>query len=412
MSVLSFENKEIFPPEEKPFCVPGPGFTGGFSLCLANGQGWSILSTEGTRSLVERWASIMGINVNDLHQCSCKTAENKWELSFRATPAYAGGDPESSPAEGGIQTIPDSSSRLKSCRDKFSRNDGVNEFCRNHHGHPQMLFLPRQEDGQKWHQKKGWKVQNLERIKIWSHPSSAHIICEIGAEDHFDLDLIRMWAATYPIYQRAMETGGLPFHACLAGRGEMGVLLAAPGGGGKSTCARRLPPPWKVLCDDETLIVRDPEGRYFVHPFPTWSNFFWRREDRTWNVQGYIPLSAIFFIKKGKKDEVIPMGRGEASARMYQAAEQVCLRNWRYFSAEEERGEKERLFANACELSQKIPAFTLRVSLQGQFWKEIEKVLNTRKLYPHQNSSFPRSLSLHVLSRERESRKKLDFRQV
>ena len=123
------------------------------------------------------------------------------------------------------------------------------------------------------------------------------------------------------------------------------------------------------------MIVRDSMGRYFVHPFPTWSNFFWRRENRTWNVQEYISLSAVFFIKKGKKDEVIPMGRGEAAARMYQAAQQVCLRNWRYFSAEEERGEKEKLFANSCRLAQKIPAFTLYVSLKGQFWKEVEKVI-------------------------------------
>ena len=370
MSVSFGENHEIF-----TNCGSGPGFTGGFSLRLANGQGWSILFTEETRGLVERWAFIMGINVNDLHECSCKTAENRWESSFRATPANAGGDPESSPAEGGIQTIPDCSSRFKSCRDKFRLNDGVINSSKDHNGDRSMLFLRREESGQKWEEKKEWKVQNLERLKIWSHPGSPRIICEIGAEDHFDLDLIRMWAATYAIYQRAMETGGLPFHACLAGREEVGVLLAAPGGGGKSTCARRLAPPWRSLCDDETLIVRDPEGRYFVHPFPTWSNFFWKREERTWNVQEYIPLSAVFFLKKGKKDEVIPMGRGEAAARMYQAAEQVCLRNWRYFSAEEERREKEKLFANSCELAQNIPALTLHVSLQGQFWKEVEKAL-------------------------------------
>jgi len=375
LSIVSGENNESFPSKERPIDGPGPGITGGFFLRLANGQGWNILFTEETRSLVERWASIMGINVNDLHECSCKTDENRWESSFRATPANAGGDPESSPAEGGIQTIPDYSSRFKSCRDKFRLDDGVSNSRKDHNGYRNRLFLRREGDGQVWEEKTGWKVQNLERVKIWSHPGSPVIICETGAEDHFDLDLIRMWAATYPIYQGAVETGGLPFHACLAGRDGAGVLLAAPGGGGKSTCARRLPPPWKALCDDETLIVRDPEGRYFVHPFPTWSNFFWGRKTRTWNVQEYISLSAIFFIKKGEKDEVIPMGRGEAAARMYQSAEQVCLRNWRDFSAEEERGEKERLFANACELSQNIPAFSLRVSLQGEFWKEVERVL-------------------------------------
>jgi len=312
LSILSIENNESFSLKEKPIGGARSGFTGGFFLRLANGQRWNILFTEETRSLVEKWASIM-------------------EIKNSGSPGY-----------------------------------------------PKMLFLRGEEDGQKREEKIEkikWEVRNLERMKIWSHRSLPHRVCEIGAEDHSDLDLIRMSMATYPIYQRAVEAGGLPFHACLAGREGAGVLLAAPGGGGKSTCARRLPPPWKSLCDDETLIVLDPEGRYHVHPFPTWSNFFWRREERTWDVQKSIPLSAVFFIKKGEKDEVIPMRSGEAAARMYQAAQQVCLRNWRYFSSEEERGEKENLFANACRLAQKIPAFTLQVSLQGQFWKEVEKVL-------------------------------------
>jgi SynChlorMet cassette protein ScmC len=310
LSVLSVENHESFPPEEGPTGDPDPGITSGFSLRLGNGQGWKVLFTEKTRSLVERWASIMEMKENEPR------------------------------------------------------------------GFPKMILVRKNEEipipGLP---REGWKIQNLERMRLWSHQRFPHVICEIGPEDHFDLDIIRIWTATYLIYQGAMETGGLPFHACLAGREGLGVLLAAPGGGGKSTCGRRLPPPWRALCDDETLIVRDSEGRYFVHPFPTWSNFFWRREDRTWNVQEYIPLSAVFFINKGKGDEVIPMGKGEAAARMYQSAQQVCLRNWRYFSAEDQRGEKEKLFANSCELAQNIPAFTLHVSLEGPFWREVEKVI-------------------------------------
>ena len=167
MSVLSMENNESFPSKEKPIGSPGPGFTGGFFLRLANGQGWNILFTEGTKSLVERWASIMEIKNN--------------------------GSP----------------------------------------GYPKMLFLREEENGQKWEEKVDWKVQNLERMKIWSHPSFPHIICEIGSEDHPDLDLVRMWMATYPIYQRAVEAGGLPFHACLAGREGSGGLAGSPRRRGK-----------------------------------------------------------------------------------------------------------------------------------------------------------------------------------
>ena len=64
MSVLSVENNESFPPKEKPIFTPGPGFTGGFFLRLASGLGWNILFTEGTRSLLGKWASIMEIKNN------------------------------------------------------------------------------------------------------------------------------------------------------------------------------------------------------------------------------------------------------------------------------------------------------------------------------------------------------------
>ena len=33
-------------------------------------------------------------------------------------------------------------------------------------------------------------------------------------------------------------------------------------------------PPWRSLCDDATLVVRDASGRYWAHPWPTWSRFY------------------------------------------------------------------------------------------------------------------------------------------
>jgi hypothetical protein len=36
---------------------------------------------------------------------------------------------------------------------------------------------------------------------------------------------------------------------------------------------------------------------------------------------------------------------------------------------------KLRCFQNACELAKTIPAFSLRVSLGGRFWEEMERVL-------------------------------------
>jgi hypothetical protein len=33
------------------------------------------------------------------------------------------------------------------------------------------------------------------------------------------------------------------------------------------------------------------------------------------------------------------------------------------------------LFNNACELAKAVPAYILRVSLEGRFWEEMEKVI-------------------------------------
>jgi SynChlorMet cassette protein ScmC len=184
-----------------------------------------------------------------------------------------------------------------------------------------------------------------------------------------------MRLSLYPIYERALNSGGLPFHAGVVERDGKGVLLAAPKNIGKSTCCRRIPRPWNALCDEETLIVQDAQRQYLAHPFPTWSDYLTRGSNRTWNVQRYIPLAAIFFLEQAEADKVIPLGQGEAAALMNQSAMQVCVRNWMNLDGEKMRAFRKKLFDNACELTWAIPIFKLRVSLTGRFWEEMEKVL-------------------------------------
>lgn len=135
------------------------------------------------------------------------------------------------------------------------------------------------------------------------------------------------------------------------------------------------PPPWKALCDDLTLIVMDTPMQYPAHPFPTWSGYLWKLSETTWDIQRHIPLSTIFFLEQGTTDEVIPIGRGQASALLTESATQVCYPIWRYLVREEERTLREKIFDNACELAKTIPAFRLRVSMNGRFWEEMERAL-------------------------------------
>jgi len=54
-------------------------------------------------------------------------------------------------------------------------------------------------------------------------------------------------------------------HGALVDYSGSGFVRAGPGTVGKSTASRRLPLPWRSLCDDKTLVVRDRKGRFWAH---------------------------------------------------------------------------------------------------------------------------------------------------
>jgi SynChlorMet cassette protein ScmC len=295
-----------------------------YSLRLANGQRWGIIATKGARRWVEKLASIM-----ELKRC----------------------EPNGYPK---LIFIKRESGR-ESLGEPISGSDlGIRED------------LPRH----------GWKTRDFHALQLWSHDDMRDMICEIRHPEGHEQDILRMWITLYPVYRQAQDSGSLPFHAALVERNGSGILLAGRGGAGKSTCCRRLPPPWHALCDDHTLIVRDDSDQYRAHPLPTWSDYLMRRSEPTWNVQRHLPLSAIFFLLRAEIDEVVPIGRGRTAGLMTQSAIQVYNPNFiRHLGREEVRALKKELFENACELTRSIPAFILCVSPSGQFWKQMEKVL-------------------------------------
>ncbi len=294
-----------------------------YLLRLADGQGWEIVAAQGVEPWVEKLASIMRLSTCAPNGCPKlvfmrKSLNRDWwrDPVSRLTQSVAGDLPE-----------------------------------------------------------KGWIAQDLRSLQLWVHENAPDVICEMGDEQDHDLEIVRMWLALSPIYDRTLQSGGLPLHAALVERNGTGILLAAPGGTGKSTCCRRIPPPWNALCDDLTLMVVDPYRQYRVHPFPTWSNYLWKLLEGTWDVQQHLPLSALFFLEQGTDDEVIPVGRGQASVLITESATQVYQASLRNLVNEEERTIKEKIFENACALAGTMPAFRLRVSLEGRFWEEMEKVL-------------------------------------
>jgi len=221
----------------------------------------------------------------------------------------------------------------------------------------------------------GWKVEDQSTIRFLYHSNMQDLICDLGGEGEEIMEIIKMQEFLNPIYERTINRGGLPLHAALIETDGKGVVLAAPGGTGKSTCCRRIPSPWQVLCDDETLIVLDLQNQYRAHPFPTWSNYLWKHGERTWDVQRHVQLSALFFLEQSEADEAIPVGQGEGAIMLNQSAAQVCQRNWLNLHHEEERELRKKLFDNACELAKTVPAYKLQVSLDGRFWEKMEEVI-------------------------------------
>ncbi len=295
----------------------------GYCIRLANGQGWHITASVELSSWIGKLASIMELKACDQKGypkliCIQSKADREW------------------------QEVP-----------IYYLDSDIQEN------------LPRS----------GWRAHKYPAIKIWSHRDVPHVICEIGHEESYELSIFRMMVILYAIFERALCSGGLPFHAALVERDGNGVLLAGSGNMGKSTCCHRLPIPWQSLCDDKTLVVRNDQKRYLAHPCPTWSDHIMKRCERTWNIENHIPLAAIFFLVRADIDEVIPMGRGEAAVLITQSSMQVCHPNWKNLNSEDVRKLRQSLFENACELANAIPAFRLRVSLNGRFWERIEEVL-------------------------------------
>jgi SynChlorMet cassette protein ScmC len=187
-----------------------------------------------------------------------------------------------------------------------------------------------------------------------------------------------MAQSVLPIYIQVLFQGGLPLHSALIEKEGMGMIIAAPSGTGKSTCTNRIHLPWKAMCDDEVLIVRDKNDIYHSHPFPTWSRFNKLEPREIWNVQSHVPISAIFFLKKSQKDDVTPISFSQSALLIYKLSLPVFSRILGSINPEEQVRIKKLIFENACDIAKNIPSFILDATLTGKFWEVIDKALSMK----------------------------------
>jgi SynChlorMet cassette protein ScmC len=201
------------------------------------------------------------------------------------------------------------------------------------------------------------------------------VVCILSPGDHWGGRYVNLVRLSLVFARDAQTRGGVLLHGALAERDGIGVILAAPGGTGKTTASDRFPAPWRSLCDDTALVVRDLQGHYWAHPWPTWSRFLDGGAGGTWDVQSAVSIKGIFFLAPAGEDRVERVGPGQAVSLCVECAEQASQIMVRGLSKEETRALHLEWFNNLCALARVVPAHVLHISLTGAFWQEIEQVL-------------------------------------
>lgn len=221
-----------------------------------------------------------------------------------------------------------------------------------------------------------WKTYDHNNFKIWHCLKSNNIAIEYKSEKlSKDDKYSAMWILLSFVFLKCLKTGALPTHSGLAEYKGKGVLFAASGGTGKSTTCRRLPSPWKVLSDDENLIMPEGNNKYRVHPFPTWGDYLWNRSKNKWDIHQSVPLSTIFFLERSDNDEVERLSRDKSSLFMTGTAYQVLAKAIKSMDKDNQAAIMGKIFNNAFDISKSIPIYKLKISLTGRFWEKVEEIL-------------------------------------
>jgi SynChlorMet cassette protein ScmC len=244
-----------------------------------------------------------------------------------------------------------------------------------------LLFIAHKHDNYPNHDKANncdWNVfKQGTAYRIWSHSDIPETFIELNHDfiDHNEICIINMWSSLKQIYKYYVENNGAPFHATLAEFNGKGILIAASGGTGKSTCYNRLPDYWKPLSDDNALVIDTGNSNYRIHPMPTWSDYLWQRKKTSFNSPYSVSLNGIFFLEQSKKDEIILISKSDALRDVYESMKQIWESHWNRIPKMDKQKMSTKLFDTAFSITKHIPCYKLKASLHGEFWKEIEKEL-------------------------------------
>jgi SynChlorMet cassette protein ScmC len=212
----------------------------------------------------------------------------------------------------------------------------------------------------------------------WALPAMAEdgvVVCSLSATNDRDMLAVQMQWLALVIAYHTEPAGAILLHGALAEHNGRGVILAGPGGMGKTTASRRLPPAWRSWSDDATLVVRSAQGTYWAHPWPTWSRFFFGGPGGSWDVAHALPLAGVFFLERGASDRVERLRAANAACHLSRAAEEACGPHLLELETGAARAARLRRFDFIAPLARAMPCYQLFLTLTGAFWQELEDVL-------------------------------------
>ena len=200
--------------------------------------------------------------------------------------------------------------------------------------------------------------------------------CPLYKQTSHQEDLvIRLTECSLVIAQYIQQRGGILLHGALAEINGKAIILAAPGGTGKTTASRRLPLPWHSWSDDMSLIIPCRPGEYWAHPWPTWSRFNNGEVGGSWQTKAAFPLQAVFFLEQSRIESLKTVGKGEAASLLVQSNKQANQGLDYLKKNNQARYDWHKRFENICNLVQTVPVYVLQLSLYGSFWPLIYDVL-------------------------------------
>jgi SynChlorMet cassette protein ScmC len=204
------------------------------------------------------------------------------------------------------------------------------------------------------------------------------LVCRLGPARGRIAEVFKMEQVATAIAVRSLARGGLLLHGALAVRDGAGFILAGPSGIGKSTASRRLPAPWQSFSDDCALVVRDANGLFWAHPWPTWSVLRDHGPVASWPVEQAVPLKALLFLTQSSFDRAEPITATPATALIMESAHHLARVVAFTPDAGANRAVCAKYLSAAGGLAAAVPAFRLRISPTGRFWDEIARAVKRK----------------------------------